>query len=59
MKTCLHASKSAASVGVITHPLDDAPCAASRRGFLAPFDPRRAMIARMVEIETCFETGAV
>jgi hypothetical protein len=55
----LHASKSAGSVGVITHPLDDAPCAASRRGFLAPFDPRRAMIARMVEIETCFETGAV
>jgi predicted N-acetyltransferase YhbS len=61
LKTSLLASKSVASIGVITHPLDDALRGFyARRGFLElPFDPRRAMIARMAEIETCFETGAV
>lgn len=61
LKTSLLASRPVASIGVITHPLDD-----SLRGFYArrgfrdlPFDPRRAMIARMVEIEKYFETGAV
>jgi GNAT superfamily N-acetyltransferase len=61
LKTSLRASKSVASVGVITHPLDDALRGFyARRGFLdLPFDQRRAMIARMVEIETYFATGAV
>ena len=52
LKTALRAAESVGSVGVITHPLDD-----SVRAFYAkwgfqdlPFDPRRAMIVRMVDL---------
>ncbi len=52
LKTSVHASESIGSIGVITHPLDDGV-----RGFYAkwgfedlPFDPRRAMIVRMVDL---------
>jgi GNAT superfamily N-acetyltransferase len=53
LRTSLQAAQSIGSVGVITHPLDD-----SVRGFYAkwgfqdlPFDPRRAMIVRMVDLK--------
>jgi GNAT superfamily N-acetyltransferase len=56
LKTALRASESLGGVGVITHPLDD-----SVRGFYErwgfqplPFDPRRAMIVRMVDIDRHF-----
>ena len=41
------------SAGVITHPLDDGVRTFyARRGFVdLPFDPRRAMIIRMTDIE--------
>jgi hypothetical protein len=51
-------SPSFGSVGVITHPLDD-----DVRGFYAKwgfqdpsFDPRRAMLVRMVDLRRSFET---
>jgi hypothetical protein len=51
--TALRASREIASFGVITHPLDD-----EVRGFYArwgfedlPFDPRRGMIVRMIDLE--------
>ena len=53
LKTAMRAAESIGSVGVITHPLDD-----SVRSFYAkwgfqdlPFDPRRAMIVRMVDLK--------
>jgi GNAT superfamily N-acetyltransferase len=53
LKTSLRAAQTIGSVGIITHPLDDAV-----RGFYAkwgfqelPFDPRRAMIVRMVDLK--------
>lgn len=53
LRTSLRAAQSIGSAGVITHPLDD-----SVRGFYAkwgfqdlPFDPRRAMIVRMVDLK--------
>lgn len=53
LRTALGASRAVGSFGVFTHPLDDAA-----RGFYArwgfqdlPFDPRRAMIVRMVDLE--------
>ncbi|MFZ5790187.1 MAG: GNAT family N-acetyltransferase [Pseudomonadota bacterium] len=52
LRAALRASHDVGSFGVITHPLDD-----SARGFYArwgfqdlPFDPRRAMIVRMVDL---------
>jgi len=52
LKTALRAAELVGSVGVITHPLDDA-----LRGFYAkrgfedlPLDPRRAMIVRTVDL---------
>ena len=54
--TALVASESIGSLGVMTHPLDDVV-----RGFYArwgfqdlPFDPRRAMFVRMVDLRTSF-----
>jgi GNAT superfamily N-acetyltransferase len=51
-RTALRAAQIVGSVGVITHPLDD-----SVRAFYAkwgfqdlPFDPRRAMLVRMVDL---------
>ncbi len=53
LRAALRASHNIGSFGVFTHPLDD-----SARGFYArwgfvdlPFDPRRAMILRMIDLE--------
>lgn len=53
LRTALRASRDVASWGVITHPLDD-----QVRGFYAqrgfqdlPFDPHRAMVVRMADLE--------
>jgi predicted N-acetyltransferase YhbS len=57
LKAALRASEIIGCMGVITHPLD-----AGVRGFYArwgfqdlPFDPRRAMMARMVDLRQSFE----
>lgn len=56
LRTALRAAEIIGSIGVITHPLDD-----HVRGFYArwgfrdlPFDPRRAMLVRMVDLELVF-----
>lgn len=56
LKSALRAAEIVGCVGVVTHPLDDGV-----RGFYArwgfrdlPFDPRRAMIIRMSELEQHF-----
>ena len=56
LKSALHASEIVGSIGVTTHPLDDGV-----RGFYArwgfqdlPFDPRRAMMVRMVDLQLSF-----
>ena len=56
LKTALRAADRVGSVGVITHPLDD-----TVRSFYAkwgfadlPFDPRRAMTVRMVDLQRSF-----
>jgi hypothetical protein len=53
LRTALRASREIGSFGVITHPVDDRV-----RGFYGrwgfedlPFDPRRAMIMRMIDLE--------
>ncbi len=53
LKAALRASQDVASLGVITHPLDDELRAYYRRwGFEdLPFDPKRAMIVRMIDLE--------
>lgn len=56
LRTALIAAHSVGSVGVITHPLDDdLRRLYARWGFRdLPFDPRRAMIVRMVDLERSF-----
>jgi GNAT superfamily N-acetyltransferase len=51
--TAMRASREIGSFGVITHPVDDTVRAFYRRwGFVdLPFDPRGAMIVRMVDLE--------
>ena len=56
LKAALHVSDVIGCAGVVTHPLDD-----NVRGFYAawgfqdlPFDPRRAMMVRMVELHRYF-----
>ncbi len=56
LKTALQAAEMIGSIGVITHPFDD-----SLRVFYArwgfqnlPFDPRRAMVVRRVDLERAF-----
>ncbi len=56
LRTALVASESIGSMGVLTHPLDDGV-----RGFYGrwgfqdlPFDPRRAMFVRMVDLRESF-----
>jgi len=58
LRTALHAAAIVGSVGVITHPLDDGVRAFyARWGFQdLPFDPRRAMMVRMVDLERGFGT---
>lgn len=53
LRTALRVSREVGSFGVITHPLDDPTRGFyARRGFQdLPFDPRRAMIVRMVDLE--------
>jgi GNAT superfamily N-acetyltransferase len=53
LRAALRASREVASFGVITHPIDDQVRAFyARWGFQnLPFDPRRAMIVRMVDLE--------
>lgn len=53
LKTALQASKIVGSIGMITHPTDEGVRAFyGKFGFQdLPFDPRRAMIVRMVDIE--------
>jgi GNAT superfamily N-acetyltransferase len=57
LRTALRASSTVASMGVITHPLDEGV-----RGFYGrwgfqdlPFDPRRAMMVRMADLRRSFE----
>ena len=56
LRTAMVASETIGSMGVLTHPLDDGV-----RGFYArwgfqdlPFDPRRAMFVRMVDLRRSF-----
>ncbi len=56
LRTALVASETVGSMGVVTHPLDDGV-----RGFYGrfgfqdlPFDPRRAMFVRMVDLRKSF-----
>lgn len=53
LRAALRASRDVASFGVFTHPLDDPARAFYERwGFQElPFDPRRAMIVRMIDLE--------
>jgi GNAT superfamily N-acetyltransferase len=53
LTTALRASREVGSFGVLTHPLDDTVRQFYRRwGFDdVPFDPRRSMIVRMVDLE--------
>ena len=53
LRTALRASHDIGSFGVITHPIDDSVRAFyAKWGFQAlPFDPHRAMIVRMVDLE--------
>jgi GNAT superfamily N-acetyltransferase len=58
LKTAMSAAEIIGSIGVITHPLDDRVRAFyARWGFQdLPFDPRRAMMVRMVDLERAFRT---
>lgn len=53
LRAALRVSRDVGSFGVITHPLDDlARRFYARWGFQdLPFDPRRAMVVRMVDLE--------
>ena len=53
LRTALRASREIGSFGVITHPIDDSVRAFyGRWGFRdLPFEPHRAMIVRMVDLE--------
>lgn len=60
LRTSLRASQDVASWGVITHPLDDAVRKFyARHGFQdMPFDPHRAMVVRMADLQkNGFATG--
>lgn len=56
LKTALHAASIIGSMGVITHPLDDATRRFyARWGFQnLPFDPRQAMLVRMIDLQRSF-----
>lgn len=53
LRTAVAAAESIASIGVITHPLDDAvrPFYAKFGFEELPFDPRRAMIVRIADLQ--------
>lgn len=61
LRTALRASERIGSIGVITHPLDD-----NVRGFYArwgfrdlPFDPRRTMLVRMIDLARVFGSDTI
>ena len=56
LEAALRAAEIVGSTGVITHPLDDGVRALyARWGFQdLPFDPRRAMLVRMVDLRRSF-----
>ncbi len=56
LRAALRASEIVGSVGVITHPLDDGVRAFyARWGFRdLPYDPRRAMLVRMMDVRQSF-----
>lgn len=58
LKTAIHAADAVGSVGVVTHPLDEEVRSFyARRGFQdLPFDPRRAMFVRMVDLRKAFRS---
>lgn len=58
LKTALRAAEIIGSTGVITHPLDDGVRSFyARWGFQdLPFDPRRAMFVRMVDLRRAFRS---
>jgi len=60
LKTALRASQHIGSLGVITHPLDDdVRRFYARWGFQdLPYDPRRAMLVRMVDLQQSFVDSA-
>lgn len=53
LRMSLRAAEIVGSIGLITHPLDDTVrCFYAKWGFVElPFDPRRAMIVRMVDLK--------
>jgi predicted N-acetyltransferase YhbS len=53
LRAALKAAESVGSLGVVTHPIDDAVRAFYRRWDFVdlPFDSRRAMIVRMADVE--------
>ena len=53
MRAALKAAENVGSFGVVTHPIDDALRAYYARWNFSdlPFDPKRAMIVRMADIE--------
>jgi GNAT superfamily N-acetyltransferase len=57
LRTALQAASIIGSTGIITHPLDEAVRQFyARRGFQdLPFDPRRAMIVRMIDLRENFD----
>lgn len=54
----MSAAEMVGSIGVVTHPLDDSVRAFyARWGFQdLPFDPRRAMMVRLIDLERAFRT---
>ena len=60
LTTALHAAQTVGSLGVITHPLDDdVRRFYARWGFQElPFDPHRAMLVRMVDLQRSFASTA-
>jgi GNAT superfamily N-acetyltransferase len=56
LRTAMRAADMVGSVGVITHPLDDGVRGFyTKQGFAdLPFDPRRSMIVRMVDLRRSF-----
>jgi len=61
LRTAFNASRNIGSMGVITHPLDDGVRRFyARWGFQdLPFDPRRAMLVRMADLERSFASAAL
>jgi predicted N-acetyltransferase YhbS len=60
LRTALKAAESVGSLGVITHPIDDGIRAFYGRWDFVdlPFDPRRAMIVRMADVEQSLRSSS-